>query len=172
MLFWQEIKEPLYILEYLERRKPSLQVDNLSLRRFSPVNYALPIQESVRCPYGNCQFETLSGTAMSSHQQNAKHPGWQGMASDPVNGPGSVRRKPAVLLFTNGTTCITICSGIPNLWHAQNAPSELGEEAFLPTTSRTLIQTTKSQVVTSSNKPIANFLNCKELFSIAFGWSP
>ena len=77
MLFWQEIKEPLYILEYLERRKPALQVDNLSLRRFSPVNYALTIQESVRCPYGNCQFETLSGTANSSHQQSAKHPGWQ-----------------------------------------------------------------------------------------------
>lgn len=77
MLFWQETKEPLYILEYLERRKPALQVDNLSLRKFLPVNYALPIQESVRCPYGNCQFETLSGTAMSSHQQSAKHPGWQ-----------------------------------------------------------------------------------------------
>lgn len=99
-------------------------------------------------------------------------PDGRGMASDPVNGPGSVRRKAAVLFFTNGTTCITTCSGIPNLWHAQNAPSELGEEVVLPTTSRTLIETTKSQVVTCSNKPIANFLNCKELFSIAFGSSP
>ena len=99
-------------------------------------------------------------------------PDGRGMASDPVNGPGSVRRKAAVLLFPNGTTRITICSGIPNLWHAQNAPSELGEEVVLPTTSRTLIQTTKSQVVTSSNKPIAKFLNCKKLFSIAFGSSP
>ena len=46
MLFWQETKEPLYILEYLERRKPALQVDNLSLRKFLPVNYALPIRVS------------------------------------------------------------------------------------------------------------------------------
>ena len=75
--FWQEFKEPLNVLEYLERRKPSVQVDKLSLRRFSPTDYAMPLEEPVRCPYGSCNFETLSGDAMSAHQQRTKHPGWQ-----------------------------------------------------------------------------------------------
>ena len=77
MRFWQEFKEPLYVLEYLERRKPALQVDKLSLRRFSPVDYVDPLQDQVRCPYGNCKFETLSGDAMSAHEQSTKHLGWQ-----------------------------------------------------------------------------------------------
>lgn len=75
--FWQEFKEPLNVLEYLERRKPSVQVDKLSLRRFSPADYAMQLEEPVRCPYGSCNFETLSGDAMSAHQERTKHPGWQ-----------------------------------------------------------------------------------------------
>ena len=75
---WQRGKSmPLNILEYLERRKPSVQVDKLSLRRFSPADYAMPLEEPVRCPFGSCNFETLSGDAMSAHQQSTKHPGWQ-----------------------------------------------------------------------------------------------
>ena len=171
MLFWQEIKEPLYILEYLERRKPALQVDNLSLRRFSPVNYALPIQESVRCPYGNCQFETLSGTAMSSHQQSAKHPGWQRYGERPSQRSWVCQEKGCGSSFPQRNNLYNHMLGHSKPLACPKS-SELGEEVVLPTTSRTLIQTTKSQVVTSSNKPIANFLNRKELFSIAFGWSP
>ena len=50
-----------------------------------------------------------------------------GMVSDPVNGPGSARRKAAVLLSISVTAYTTICSGIPNLCHVRNALSELGE---------------------------------------------
>ena len=75
--FWQEFKEPLNVPECLERRKPSLLVDKLSLRRFSPVDYAIALEEPVRCLYSSCKFETSSGDAMSAHQQSTKHPGWQ-----------------------------------------------------------------------------------------------
>ena len=73
--FGRSFKEPLYVLEYLERRKPAVQVDKLSLRKFFPVDYAIPLPEPVRCPYGNCKFETLSGDTLSAQQQSTKHPG-------------------------------------------------------------------------------------------------
>ena len=51
----------------------------------------------------------------------------RGMASDPVNGPGSARRKAAVLLSTSGTAYTTMCSEILKLCHVRKAVSELGE---------------------------------------------
>ena len=49
---------------------------NLSLRRFSPLDYSLKLSGPVECPFEGCNFQADLGKTMINHQQEVRHPAW------------------------------------------------------------------------------------------------
>ena len=50
--------------------------ENLSLRRFSPLDYSLKLSGPVECPFEGCDFQADLGKTMINHQQEVRHPAW------------------------------------------------------------------------------------------------
>ena len=61
--FLQVFKEPLYITDFLQRAKAVLSKDNLTLRVYLPLDFALPIEDTFITTA--IYVHSLSGTEMS-----------------------------------------------------------------------------------------------------------
>ena len=56
LFFLQVFKEPFYITDLLQRAKEVLSKNDLLLMVFLPLDFALPIEGTVKYPYHNCDF--------------------------------------------------------------------------------------------------------------------
>ena len=56
LFFLQVFKEPFYITDLLQRAKAVLSKNDLLLMVFLPLDFALPIEGTVKYPYHNCDF--------------------------------------------------------------------------------------------------------------------
>lgn len=68
--------KPLNMLGHLKFLLESERGEDLSLRRFSPLDYSMKLSGPVECPFEGCGFQTDLGKTMISHQQEVRHPGW------------------------------------------------------------------------------------------------
>ena len=64
------------MLGHLKFLLESERGEDLSLRRFSPLDYSMKLSGPVECPFEGCGFQTDLGKTMISHQHEVRHPGW------------------------------------------------------------------------------------------------
>ncbi|XP_022792091.1 uncharacterized protein LOC111331284 [Stylophora pistillata] len=68
--------KPLVVIEHLKTLAESERGEDLSLRRFSPLDYSVKLSGFFKCPFKECNFKTDVGREMVTHQQEVSHPGW------------------------------------------------------------------------------------------------
>ena len=59
----------------LKKLQETERDEDLIIRRFSPLDYAIKLTKEVECPFVGCGFQTKSGLEMMNHQKLSKHPG-------------------------------------------------------------------------------------------------
>ena len=107
------------MLGHLKFLLESERGEDLSLRRFSPLDYSMKLSGPVECPFEGCGFQTDLGKTMISHQQEVRHPGWnrhdttrEANLSLGIAVWGHARR-----LSQRGTGATNTCSPTTSLWH-------------------------------------------------------
>ena len=64
------------MLGHLQFLLESERGEDLSLRRFSPLEYSFKLSGPVECPFEGCDFQADLGKTMINHQQEVRHPAW------------------------------------------------------------------------------------------------
>ena len=111
--------KPLNMLGHLKFLLESERGEDLSLRRFSPLDYSMKLSGPVECPFEGCGFQTDLGKTMISHQQRCAT--LVGIGTIP---PGKANLSLGIAVWGHarrlsqrGTGATSICSPTASLWH-------------------------------------------------------
>lgn len=131
-------KEPFYITDLLQRAKAVLSKNDLLLMVFLPLDFALPIEGTVKYPYHNCDFRPFvirnrNESSPGHHFTFAQAEIWR--IERAAERSQYAKSKGENHHSTVGTSCTRICSVLPGM-HIQNRKRESSHGPFNKETAK------------------------------------
>ena len=107
------------MLGHLQFLLESERGEDLSLRRFSPLEYSFKLTGPVECPFEGYDFQADLGKTMINHQQEVRHPAWNrhDTTREGQSMPWHCGLRHARRLSQRGTGATNTCSPTTSLWH-------------------------------------------------------